>query len=63
MPDDAPRDPTVGLRSDTCAAGEPGIAGTITPPTPVAVDREVLQQILAALEGMAALIRRALERS
>jgi hypothetical protein len=23
-----------GLRSDTCAAGQPGIAGTITPPSP-----------------------------
>lgn len=63
MPADLPRDPTVGLRSDTCAAGEPGIAGTITPPPPVTFDREPLQQILAALEGMAVLIRRALERA
>lgn len=63
MPADLPRDPTVGLRSDTCAAGKPGIAGTITPPPPVAVDRETLEQILAALEGMALLLRRALERS
>lgn len=53
-----------GLRSDTCAAGAPGIAsGTVTPPPVVPVDRKTLEEILAALEGMATLIRRAMERA
>ena len=57
---------TSGLRSDTCAAGAPGIAGTITPPTAEPLSpylRAELGRIAAEMDRARAALREILERS